>query len=252
MDTTRHEGKTAIVTGAGSGIGRATVLRLAAEGARVVGIDVSEDGLKVTGAELAAQGLAAELLTADVTNQADMERVVVAAGDKIDILANVAGIMDHFLPLGELDDATWDRVIAVNLTGVMRLTRAVVPLMQAAGGGAIVTVASKASLSAGASGVAYTSSKHGVIGLVKHIAYFYGPAGIRSNAVLPGPVETGIGATAEPKSGWAMERAQLSMATMSAAAQPDEIAAAVSWLASDEASNVNGAVVTSDGGWSSA
>jgi len=160
--------------------------------------------------------------------------------------------MDHFLPLGELDDATWDRVIAVNLTGVMRLTRAVVPLMQAAGGGAIVTVASKASLSAGASGVAYTSSKHGVIGLVKHIAYFYGPAGIRSNAVLPGPVETGIGATAEPKSGWAMERAQLSMATMSAAAQPDEIAAAVSWLASDEASNVNGAVVTSDGGWSSA
>jgi NAD(P)-dependent dehydrogenase (short-subunit alcohol dehydrogenase family) len=252
MDTTRHQGGIAVVTGAGSGIGRATVLRLANEGAHVFGLDVSQVGLDATQASLKAQSLEAELLMADVTDQADIDRIVGAAGERIDILANVAGIMDHFIPLADLDDETWERVIAVNLTGVMRLTRAVLPLMQMAGRGAVVTVASKASQSAGASGVAYTSSKHGVIGLVKHVAYFYGPAGIRSNAVLPGAVETGIGATAQPRSQWAIERAQLSMATMGTTAQPDQIAAVVSWLASSEASNVNGAVVTADGGWSTA
>ena len=187
-----------------------------------------------------------------MTKQDDVDRVVAAAGPRIDILANVAGIMDHFLPLGELDDATWDRVLGVNLTGVMRLSRAVLPSMLEAGKGAIVTVASEASLGAGAAGVAYTTSKHGVIGLVRSIAYFYGPRGIRSNAVLPGPVVTNIGATAAPRVPWAIERAQLAMATMASPAQPDQIAAAISWLASDEASNVNGATLTDDGGWSTA
>ncbi len=252
MDTTRHAGKVAIVTGAGSGIGRATALRLAREGARVVGCDVAELALAETGIELERAGLSAELVAADVTAQADVERVAAAAGPRVDILANVAGIMDHFLPLGDVDDETWERVLAVNVTGVMRLSRAVLPLMLDAGGGAIVTVASKASLGAGAAGIAYTTSKHAVIGLVKSVAYFYGPKGIRSNAVLPGPVETNIGTTAAPRVPWAIERAQLSMATMPAAAQPDEVAAAISWLASDEASNVNGAVVSVDGGWSSA
>ena len=251
MDATRHTDRTAIVTGAASGIGRATAIRLAREGARVVACDVSEEGLTATGRELEEVG-GGHLLTADVTAQADVDRVVAAAGGTVDILANVAGIMDHFLPLDEVDDATWDRVIGVNLTGVMRLSRAVLPLMREAGGGAIVTVASEASIGAGAAGVAYTSSKHGVIGLVRHVAFFYGPDGVRSNAVLPGGVETGIGATAAPRSEWVMQRAQLKMATMGPVAKPDQIAAVISWLASDEASNVNGAIVTSDGGWSAA
>jgi NAD(P)-dependent dehydrogenase (short-subunit alcohol dehydrogenase family) len=252
MDGTRHAGKVAIVTGAGSGIGRATAVRLAGEGARVIGCDVAEAALAETKAVMEEAGLPAEFVTADVTRQQDIDRVVAAAGTRIDILANVAGMMDHFLPLGELDDATWDRVLGVNLTGVMRLSRAVLPSMLEAGKGAIVTVASEASLGAGAAGVAYTTSKHGVIGLVKSIAYFYGPRGIRSNAVLPGAVVTNIGTTAAPRVPWAMERAQLAMATMAAPAQPDQIAAAISWLASDEASNVNGATLTDDGGWSTA
>lgn len=252
MDTSRHTGKVAIVTGAASGIGRATASRLAREGARVIGCDVVEAALAETETDLERAGLSVELMRGDVTDQADVDRLVEAAGGRVDVLANVAGIMDHFLPLGEVDDRTWDRVMAVNVTGVMRLSRAVLPLMLEAGGGAVVTVASKASLGAGAAGVAYTSSKHAVIGLVKSVAYFYGPRGIRSNAVLPGPVETNIGATAAPQVPWAMERAQLSMATMPPPAQPDEIAAAVSWLASDEASNVNGAIVAADGGWSAA
>jgi NAD(P)-dependent dehydrogenase (short-subunit alcohol dehydrogenase family) len=252
MDTTRHVGKTAIVTGAGSGIGRATALRLAQEGAHVIGVDVSEPGLEETGGLIADGSLDVELIVVDVTKEDDVARAVAAAGGRVDILANVAGVMDHFLPLGEIDDATWARVMDINVTGPMRLSRAVLPLMEEAGGGAIVTVASKASVGAGASGVAYTTSKHAVIGLVKSIAYFYGPKGIRSNAVLPGPVETGIGATANPESAWTMERAQLSMATIQRMAKPDELATAISWLASDEAVNVNGAVLLSDGGWASA
>ncbi|WP_324668033.1 SDR family NAD(P)-dependent oxidoreductase [Geochorda subterranea] len=246
-----HSGKVAIVTGAGSGIGQATVLRLAREGARVVGCDVNPQGLAATRAKLEEAQLSATLLVADVARQEDVERVVAEAG-RVDILANVAGIMDFFLPLDELDDATWQRVLSVNLDGVMRMTRAVLPRMREAGGGAIVTVASKASFSGGVSGAAYAASKHGVIGLVRHVAYFYGPLGIRSNAVLPGPVETGIGATAMPKSPWALERAKLAMATMPKSARPEEIAAIISWIASDEASFLNGALVTADGGWSAA
>jgi NAD(P)-dependent dehydrogenase (short-subunit alcohol dehydrogenase family) len=252
MDASRHAGRIAIVTGAASGIGRATASRLAVEGADVLACDVSEEGLAQTLSELEALGGSHRVIVADVTSQADVDEVVGAAGGTIDILANVAGIMDHFLPIGEVDDQSWERVLGINLTGVMRFTRAVIPLMQRAGQGSVVTVASEASLGGGAAGVAYTSSKHGVIGLVRHVAFFYGPSGIRSNAVLPGAVETGIGATAAPQSDWVMERAQLKMATMGPVAQPDQVAAVVSWLASDEASNVNGAIVTSDGGWSAA
>lgn len=252
MDRERHTGTTAIVTGAGNGIGRATVRQLAAEGAKVIGCDVNEEALSETSAMLDGAGLTAMLVPADVTIKQDVERLVADAGGPVDVLANVAGIMDHFVPLGELDDDTWNRVISVNLTGVMRLTRAVLPGMVERARGAIVTVASKASLSAGSAGTAYTASKHGVIGLVKSVAYFYGPQGIRSNAVLPGGVATAIGATAASRSEWAFERAQLSMATMPPAAEPDRIAEIVSWLASDEASFVNGATVTADGGWATA
>ncbi len=252
MDQSRHENTTAIVTGAGSGIGKATALRMAREGARVVACDVDDAGLAALGEELMALGCAFETVRCDVNNQGDVDALVAVAGDRVDVLANVAGVMDHFLPLGELDDAAWEQVIGVNLTGVMRLTRAVLPVMEAAGGGAVVTVASEASLGAGASGVAYAASKHGVLGIVRHVAFFYGPKAIRSNAVLPGGVETGVGATAAPRSEWAMERAMAKMATIGPIAQPDQIGAVVSWLASAEASNVNGAIVTADGGWSAA
>jgi NAD(P)-dependent dehydrogenase (short-subunit alcohol dehydrogenase family) len=138
MDGSRHAAKVAIVTGAGSGIGRAATLRLAGEGARVIGCDVVEGTLAETGAALERAGLSAGLVTVDVTEQEGIDRIVAAAGSRVDILANVAGIMDHFLPLGEVDDGTWDRVMAVKVTGVMRLSRAVLPSMLEAGGGAIV------------------------------------------------------------------------------------------------------------------
>ncbi|MDA8271626.1 MAG: SDR family oxidoreductase [Actinomycetota bacterium] len=253
MDTVRHGGKVAIVTGAGSGIGRATALRLAREGARVIGCDVNPEALSETSKLFDQANLDGEFVTADVTNQEDVDRLVAAAGPRVDILANVAGIMDHFTPLGDLDDSTWNSVMDINVNGVMRLTRAVLSRMLSLGGGAIVTVASEASLGAGAAGVAYTTSKHAVVGLVRSVAFYYGPKNIRSNAVLPGGVATNIGATSTPSVPWAFERAQAKMATMSQTpAEPDQIAAVISWLACDEASNVNGALVTSDGGWSAA
>lgn len=252
MDTERHSGRTVLVTGAASGIGRAIALRMAAEGADVLACDLGEEGLAATAEQAAAQGCSVRTAVADVTSADDIEELLAAAGPRVDVLVNNAGIMDHFLPLGELPDDVWDRVLAVNLTAPMRLSRAVLPGMVEAGRGSIVTVASEASLRAGASGTAYTASKHGVLGLVRSTAFFYGPKGIRANAVLPGPVETGIGASSAPQVQWAMERAMAALAAMPATAQPDEIAAAVSWLASDEASNINGAVLTADGGWSAA
>jgi NAD(P)-dependent dehydrogenase (short-subunit alcohol dehydrogenase family) len=253
MDETRHIGRVAIVTGAGSGIGRATALRLAREGARVIGCDVNPVAVEETTRIFAQAKVDCELVVADVTLQQDVDRLVKLAGPRVDILANVAGIMDHFIPLGELDDAMWNRVMDVNVTGVMRLTRSVLLVMEKQGAGAIVTVASEASLGAGAAGVAYTTSKHAVIGLVQSVAFYYGPKNIRSNAVLPGAVATAIGASAAPTVPWAFERAQSKLASMPPVpADPDQIAAVISWLASEEASNVNGALVTADGGWSTA
>jgi NAD(P)-dependent dehydrogenase (short-subunit alcohol dehydrogenase family) len=250
MDTQRHSGRVVLATGAGSGIGRASAMRFAGEGARVIGCDVDADGLATTLKSIEDAGHHAQMVTADVTVPADIDRIVTQLPDgRVDVLANIAGIMDYFLPVSELDDATWDRVIGVNLTGVMRLCRAVLPAMRDAGHGAIVNVASIGGLTGSAAGTAYTASKHGVIGLTRSIAYLYAEDGIRCNAICPGGVETNIGRTATPSVQWAYQRLEKSFAKAVRMAQPDEIAALVSWLSSDEASNVNGAVITADGGW---
>lgn len=255
MDAARHAGKVAIVTGAGSGIGLATAVRLAREGARVVGCDVNGAGLEKLAAELRAAGMGVETAVADVAKQADVDALVdgaLARHGRLDLLANVAGIMDWFLPLHELDDETWRRVIGVNLEGPMRLCRRVLPAMMKAKRGAIVNVASAAALGAGASGTAYATSKHALLGLTRSIAWLYRAEGIRCNAVCPGGVETNIGTTAAPRSPWAMRQLDKSLALAERMAKPDEIATLISWLASEEASNVNGAIVSDDGGWRAA
>lgn len=251
MDAQRHAGKVAIVTGAAAGIGKATAIRLAGEGATVVGCNVSEASRAEASAEFSARGLDITLVRADITVQADVDALVAAAGPRVDLLANVAGAMDNYLPLGDLDDATWARVVDVNLTGLMRVCRAVLPIMLAGGGGAVVTVGSRASLGAGPAGLAYATTKHGVLGLVKSISWYYGPQGIRSNAVLPGGVHSDMHRSSR-RSGWAFERAGVAKATMPAKGQAEEIATAISWLGSDEASYINGAVLSADGGWSAA
>ncbi|MDQ7907794.1 SDR family oxidoreductase [Phytohabitans sp. ZYX-F-186] len=246
----RYEGRVALVTGAASGIGRAVALRLAAEGAWVLGCDVDADALAETGKLIADAGGQSTMAVADVSAQADVDRIVGLLPDgRIDLLANVAGIMDFFLPVTEVDDATWERVMAVNVTGPMRLSRAVLPLMRAAGGGAIVNVSSIGGLTGAVAGTAYVTSKHALVGMTRSIAALYGADGIRANAVCPGGVATNIGRSAVPKVAWAYERLEKAFARTTRTAQPDEIATLVCWLGSDEAVNVNGAVVASDGGF---
>lgn len=248
MDTGRFTGLTAIVTGAGSGIGRATALRIAAEGGRVVASDLLPARVEETVTLAPAAGGAVVGVPGDVTDQAHVDALVAACEGRVDVLVNNAGIMDAFLPVGEVDDATWARVLDVNLTAPMRLTRAVLPLMTAAGSGTIVNVASEASLRAGASGTAYTVSKHGMLGLTRSTALFYKGAGVRCNAVLPGAVATNI--EAPFRSAFAAGVLGPLMQVIPGVAQPEDLAAAICWLASPDSRNVTGALLTSDGGWS--
>ncbi|MBB1197383.1 SDR family NAD(P)-dependent oxidoreductase [Curtobacterium flaccumfaciens] len=249
-DTTtagRFTGRTIIVTGAGSGIGRATATRIANEGGRVIATDVVAERLDALRTEL--EGFAVETVVGDVAASETIDALIAAAGDRVDGLANVAGIMDAFLPPDEVDDATWERVFGVNVTGPMRLTRAVLPLMIAAGKGSVVNVASEAALKASAAGAAYTSSKHAIAGYTKSVAFFHGPQGIRANAVAPGAVATNI--EAPMRSEYAARRVgPIMQTTIPPVAQPEQLAAAITWLLSDDSANVNGAVLPSDGGWS--
>lgn len=251
-DTTagRFTGTTIIVTGAGSGIGRATATRIANEGGRVIATDVVAERLEALRGDLVGRdGLDVETVVGDVAAAETIDALITAAGQRVDGLANVAGIMDAFLPPSEVDDATWDRVFSVNVTGPMRLTRAVLPLMIAAGRGSVVNVASEAALRGSAAGAAYTASKHAIAGFTKSVAFFHGPQGIRANAVAPGAVATNI--EAPMRSEYAAGRVgPIMKVAIPPVAQPEQLAAAITWLLSDDSANVNGAVLPSDGGWS--
>ncbi|HXR22013.1 MAG TPA: SDR family NAD(P)-dependent oxidoreductase [Acidimicrobiales bacterium] len=242
----RFEARTVIVTGAGSGIGKATALRLLDEGAHVVANDISAPRLATLADECAGHSLVTVI--GDVSKQQDVDRVANAADGHVDGLANVAGVMDDFLPLAEMDDDTWERVLQVNLYSMMRLSRAVLPIMLAQGRGSIVNVSSEAGLRGSAAGTAYTTSKHAVNGLTKSAAFFYTASGVRVNAVAPGPVATNMAATF--KSELAAARLMpLLHAIAPVSANVGQLAAVITWLLSDDASNVSGAVLPADGGW---
>lgn len=243
----RFAGRTAIVTGAGSGIGRATALRLAREGARVIAADIKKERLEELVSEF--PDLPIVPVPGDVADEESVLELISAASGHVDVLVNNVGIMDGFLPPAEIDDATWERVLAVNLTGTMRATRAVLPLMLAAGRGAIVNVSSEASFRASASGVVYAASKAAVNSLTRSTALFYRGKGVRCNAVAPGPVATNI--EAPFRSELAGEVLGPIMAvTIPPMASAEQLAAAITWLASDDASDVNGVILPVDGGWS--
>lgn len=241
----RFDGKTIIVTGAASGIGKATASRIVREGGRVIAADISAEKLDALKAEFPA----VITVAGDLTTQDAIDAVIAAAGDRIDGLANVAGINDDFSPAGETPDAVWDRVIAINLTAPFKLMRAVLPLMEAAGAGSILNVSSEAGLRGNASGNAYTASKHGIIGVTKSAAFMYGPKGIRVNSVAPGGVATGIPMPPNMSEVGSARLAPFQQA-IPTVATAEHLAASITFLLSDDAVNINGAIVASDGGWS--
>lgn len=241
----RFAGQTVLVTGAGSGIGLATASRVAREGGRVIATDISSERLEAFAKDHAEYDIA--IVTADVATQEGVDAIMAVAGDKIDALANVAGIMDDFGPVHELKDELWQRVMAVNVDSVMRLSRAVIPFMMEAGYGTVVNVVSEAALRGSAAGVAYTASKHAVVGITEACSVMYGPLGIRVNAVAPGGVATNI--VAVPGSQMATERLFPLFVTSPPPAQADQLAASITFLLSRDSTNISGAVLASDGGW---
>lgn len=240
----RLEGKTALVTGGGSGIGAETCRRLAAEGAHVAVTDINVEGAQAVAAEIS--GDAYEL---DVRST---ESIAAAVGqiDKVDVLVNNAGL-DAFGFFVNSTPEMWDLVIGVNLVGTLAVTHAVLPGMHERGGGSIVNIASEAGRVGSPGSATYSGAKAGVIGFTKAIARESARYKVRCNAIAPGPIETPLLMAAPEHLGELGDRLVKGMVSRTALGRighPEEVAAAVAWLASDDASYVTGETIGVSGG----
>jgi NAD(P)-dependent dehydrogenase (short-subunit alcohol dehydrogenase family) len=249
----RFEGKVAVITGAGDGIGRETALSFAREGAAVAAADINGAAAAETARLIEGEGGKALAITVDVVKSdqvvAMVERAVQAFG-RLDILFNNAGLVD-FAPLCELDESRFDAVMAVNVKGVWLGMKHAIPAMIKTGGGAIVNACSVSGLVAVKNCSAYVASKHAVAGLTKIAAIEYGMQGVRVNAVAPGATATSMNKTNKER--FSEQEWETRMRTLypgsGRLAEPREIAQCVLFLCSDAASFVNGAVLAADGAY---
>ncbi len=242
----RFENKVALVTGAGSGIGRATAIRLAAEGAKVLATDVNGDGLKETVAQAGSGTVVTQLC--DVSDAAAVRKSVEAVTSQfggLDVLCNVAGI-GNFQNTAEVSVEDWGRVIGINLTGTFYMSQAALPHLLARRG-VIVNLGSTASLIGQAYSAAYCASKGGVLQLTKAMAVEFARQGLRVNCLCPGGVATPLAAGFRPPAGADIDLIKR-LALVGEKCEPAEIAAAIAYLACDEARYINGAVLSIDGG----
>lgn len=248
----RLKGKAAIITGGGGGIGRATALAFAAEGAKVAVVDINSAAAEDTVTQIRAGGGESVALAADVSSEADIEHVVEATRDAfgtIDVVFNNAGIIRR-TTVEDISVDEWDRVFAVNVRSIFLMCKHVVPVMAAAGGGSIINTGSGWGLKGGGRAVSYCASKGAVVNLTRALAIDHGPQGIRVNSVNPGDVNTDMlrdeaSQLHQDAQSFLAEAADRPLGRMG---EPAEIAAAVVWLASDESSYVTGTALSVDGG----
>jgi NAD(P)-dependent dehydrogenase (short-subunit alcohol dehydrogenase family) len=253
----RLKGKSVVITGAASGIGRATAIRFAAEGARLVIADRNEKRLEEVLATVRNSGGSAVGALGDISRKEVAEALIdqaVAAHGRIDVLVNNAGVMDHFHGVSEVTDDMWRRCFAVNVDAPMFTSRRAVPQMIQQGGGSVVNISSMSGYSGASAGAAYTASKHALLGLTRATAWRYAKEGIRCNAICPGAVHTNIEETM-PKDkldAIGFERSAAFFMLTAAVLEPSEIAALAVFLASDESRFVNGTAIGADSGMSAA
>lgn len=246
------ENKNAIVTGGAGGIGRATSLAFAAEGAAVAVVDLNAEAAEAVAEEIRAAGGTAIAIGADVSREDDIQRVVATTADAfggIDVVFNNAGIIRRTTAV-ETSVEEWDRVFGVNVRSIFLMCKYVVPVMKAAGGGSIVNTGSGWGLKGGGQAISYCASKGAVVNMTRALAIDHGPDGIRVNSVNPGDVDTGMlrdeaAQLGQDQAGFLAEAAERPLQRMG---QPSEIAAAVVWLASDASSYVTGSALVVDGG----
>jgi NAD(P)-dependent dehydrogenase (short-subunit alcohol dehydrogenase family) len=241
--------KVSIVTGAGSGIGREVAIKLGAAGSRVVVSDINEDGGQQTVRAITSKGGQAAFFNADTSKPSDNEALVAEAAKRfgaLHVAVNNAGIGGPSAPLGEYPLDGWEKVIAINLSGVFYGLRYQIPAIKAAGGGAIVNVASILGQVGFRNSAAYVAAKHGVVGLTKNAALEYAPEKIRVNAVGPGFIKTPL---VEKSTDAEALKALEGMHPLGRLGEPSEVAELVLWLASDKASFVTGSYYAVDGGY---
>ncbi len=250
----RLKDKVAVVTGAGSGMGRAMAKRFVEEGASVVAVDWHADAVCEAAKEIGGNIVA---FTANVAVEGETTAMIdkaVSQFGRIDVLVNNAGVMDLFQSVADVDKDTWRRVMSVNVDGPLFAMRKAVPLMLGQGSGAIVNIASVAGLGGGSAGAAYTASKHALIGLTRSTAFQYAKSGLRCNAIASGGVETNIMQSIDQSriDQAALGRIGAYHAVNPGMLQPIDLANLALFLASDEARYVNGAIIPADMGWRAA
>lgn len=246
------DNKVAIITGAASGMGKETAILFATEGAKVIVSDLKLETAQLVVDEIVSTGGTATAIVANVSIEEDVQKLIDTAVEKygtLDILINNAGIMDNFEPVEAVTDESWSKVMAVNVWGPMRTIRKAMPIFKKKNYGVIVNIASIGGLQGSRAGVAYTSSKHALIGLTKNIGYQYAKLGIRCNAIAPGAVKTNIGSTITAPNEFGMERAMSGMNLNPRVGDPKEIARVVLFLSTDDSSLINASIITADSGW---